>query len=101
MQGIFSFGSTRSMQWARWRQWGSVLLLATLLQACALPSLSARADSYHLSSEVSLDTAFGRALADDIQAHPGLSAVYPVADALDAFVARMLMAQHAQRSLDV
>src|SRR5690349_20252881 len=36
-----------------------------------------------------------------VQAHPGLSGIHTLVDGLDAFAARMLLAQSAERSLDV
>ena len=36
-----------------------------------------------------------------VQAHPGLSGIHTLADGLDAFAARMRLAQSAERSLDV
>jgi putative cardiolipin synthase len=43
----------------------------------------------------------GRATAPLVAAHPGLSGVYALANAREAFAARMLLAQTAQRTLDV
>ena len=85
----------------RWRQWGWLLLIVGLLQACTPPPMTGRQDSFRLSAAESANTPLGRALEADILAHPGQSAIYPVADAMDAFVSRMLMARHAQRTLDV
>src|SRR5690606_32379982 len=85
----------------RWRQWGWLLLMVGLLQACTLPPMTGRQDSFRLSAAESANTPLGRALEADILAHPGQSAIYPVAEAMDAFVSRMLMARHAQRTLDV
>ncbi len=46
-------------------------------------------------------TRLGKATAPTVAAHPGKSGIYPLADARDAFSARMLLAQAAERSLDV
>lgn len=46
------------------------------------------------------DTALGKALADQVAAHPGLSGVYPLPDGRDAFAARALLADAAERSID-
>jgi putative cardiolipin synthase len=46
-------------------------------------------------------TRLGRAVAPLIAAHAGVSGVYPVRDARDAFAARYLLAGAAERSLDV
>ena len=47
------------------------------------------------------DTSLGRAIARRAEAHAGKSGIYPLADARDAFAARMLLARAAERSLDV
>lgn len=36
-----------------------------------------------------------------VDAHPGISGIYPLPDARDAFAARALLAQSAERTLDV
>lgn len=46
-------------------------------------------------------TALGKAVAPRLAAHPGLSGIYPLLDSHDAFAARVLLAQKAERSLDV
>ena len=46
------------------------------------------------------DTSLARAIAPRAAEHPGKSGVYPLADARDAFAARMLLARAAERSLD-
>jgi putative cardiolipin synthase len=72
-----------------------------LLAGCnsSLPSLENRSTSTAL-----LDTGttkLGKAISPLVDAHPGKSGVYPLAEAHDAFAARALLAQAADRTLDV
>jgi putative cardiolipin synthase len=46
-------------------------------------------------------TRLGRAISPLVQAHPGKSGTYPLADARDAFAARALLARAAERTLDI
>ncbi|MDB5743402.1 MAG: phospholipase D/Transphosphatidylase [Polaromonas sp.] len=64
-----------------------------------LPSLQGRTVSTVLTDTAS--TQLGRALAPLAQAHPGLSGVVPLYEGLDAFAARVLLADAAERTLDV
>jgi putative cardiolipin synthase len=64
-----------------------------------LPSLAART-----KSTVMLDTAgtaLGRSISPQVEAHPGLSGIYPLRDARDAFATRVHLARRAERTLDV
>ncbi len=75
-------------------------LLVGLLAGCAgLPSLADRTPSTALTGTGS--TRLGRAVAPLVAAHPGVSGVYALADGRDAFSARTMMADAAERSLDV
>jgi putative cardiolipin synthase len=47
------------------------------------------------------DTRLGRAISPRVAAHPGTSGIYSLPDARDAFAARALLAQAAERTLDV
>jgi putative cardiolipin synthase len=75
-------------------------LLIFLLTGCAgLPSLQDRP-----RSTADLDTGatrLGQALSAGNLAHPGKSGVYALADGRNAFAARVLLAQAAERTLDV
>ena len=71
---------------------------ALLLNACALPSLQGRPQTLHLRDTV--DTRLARATASEIAAHPSRSGVYPLRLGPDAFVARVLLAKSAVRSID-
>jgi putative cardiolipin synthase len=67
---------------------------------CAtLPDNSQRSQSFHLTdtSETRLAKTFSPAVAD----HPGQSGLHPVLSGIDAFAARIILADLAQRSLDV
>ena len=75
-------------------------LILCLLAGCAgLPSQEARS-----ISTADLDTGgtrLGLAIAPLVAANPGKSGVYALADAHDAFAARITLARAAERSLDV
>ena len=76
------------------------MLLATLLGACAsLPPLDSRSPSSAYADTAA--TRLGRALADDVAAHPGKTGVFPLPVPSDAFAARVVLADVAERSLDV
>lgn len=84
----------------RWMLVGSVG--AVLLAGCvSLPSLQSRSHSSALAEAESAATSLGRALAQPVLAHPGLSGIFPLADAHDAFAARVLLARAAERTLDI
>lgn len=75
-------------------------LAVLLLSACSsLPSLSGRSESHALTDTA--DTRLGRAVAAQVAAHPGKSGIHPLYDSHAAFAARALLAQTAERSLDV
>jgi putative cardiolipin synthase len=46
-------------------------------------------------------TRLGRALANPVAANPGKSGIYPLSSGRDAFAARVVLAAHADRTLDV
>jgi putative cardiolipin synthase len=75
-------------------------LAFSLLAGCAsLPSLEGRSASSALSDTAS--TELGLAITPLVAEHPGKSGVYALADGHDAFAARAVLANTAQRSLDV
>lgn len=82
-----------------WRM--ALIACLVLLVGCSLPALEGRSVSSALTAEESGTTVLGRALAEQVAENPGLSGIYPLADAHDAFAARMLLAQAAERTLDV
>ena len=75
-------------------------LALALLSGCApLPVLTGRTVSTSLQDTA--DTALGRSIASLAQANAGLSGVVPLLGGLDAFAARIRLADAAERSLDV
>lgn len=77
------------------------VLCLGILTGCSLPPLESRSVSQALAPDAARDTALGRAIAPLAAQHPGKSGIHPLADAHDAFAARMMLARAAQRSLDV
>ena len=74
-------------------------VLMGLVGCAQLPPLDPRAESTALTGTA--DTRLGRAVAPAAAAHPGLTGIHPLNDARDAFAARVLLANVADRSLDV
>ena len=60
-----------------------------------------RAVSHALEPAEAAQTRLGRAIAPQVQQHPGLSGIHTLADPLEAFAARLLLAHAAERTLDV
>lgn len=79
-----------------------LMLLAILaLGGCsALPSLEGRTVTTALSAEQAQDTQLGRVVQPLVTSHPGVSGLDPLGDPLAAFAARMLLARHAERTID-
>ncbi|MFO1313056.1 MAG: phospholipase D family protein [Burkholderiales bacterium] len=76
------------------------LVLATLVSGCAsLPSLEGRTATTALTN--TRDTALGRAVAPLTAANPGKTGVHAMLNGRDAFVARVVLAAAAEKSLDV
>lgn len=65
----------------------------------ALSSLENRATSMALFDTGA--TRLGQAISPLVEAHPGMSGIFPLADARDAFAARALLARAAERTLDL
>ena len=78
-----------------------LLVLCAMLQAgCAtLPPIQGRSVSTAASDTA--DTRLGRAVSGLAEAHPLLSGVVALPDGRDAFAARVLLADAAERTLDV
>src|SRR5690554_2683741 len=85
----------------RWFAGATFCLMVGVLAGCSLPSLEERSTSQALSVEEARATTFGRLLAPQVQAHPGKSGIYSLADAHDAYAARVLLARSAEKTLDV
>src|SRR5438309_11029653 len=78
----------------------ALCLGAGLMGGCStLPSLENRPTSTAIFDTG--DTKLGRAISPMVDAHPGVSGIYPLPDAHDAFAARALLARRAERTLDV
>jgi putative cardiolipin synthase len=78
----------------------ALILAGALLGGCATlpPNVERTASSAFLDTE---DTRLGQAHRDEAEAHPGLSGVYLLASGLDAYVARAVLCEAADRSIDV
>jgi putative cardiolipin synthase len=75
-------------------------LSADLLAGCStLPSLENRSTTRNLANTDT--TQLGRAISPRVEAHRGRSGIYPLRDGRDAFAARALLANAAERTLDV
>jgi putative cardiolipin synthase len=75
-------------------------VLILLIVGCAtLPKDFDRPKSYALTDTE--NTSFGKVRAKERAAHPGKSGFHLLGNGLDAFVARAVLSQHAERSIDV
>ena len=75
------------------------ILALLLIGGCAtLPKDYERPESYAYTNTD--DTLLGKARLHERSAHPGKSGFLPIGNGLDAFVARALLAQSAERSID-
>mgnify|MGYP001291949253 CR=1 FL=1 len=83
-------------------KWSLVGLILLLSGCHSLPSLEGRTQSAAYTKEQVADTYFAKALAP-LEAKHGIkkSGIFPLIEADEAFAARMMLAKHAQRSLDV
>ncbi len=86
----------------------AAIALAILLSAAALalvdvlnplPPLDGRSRSGALTDTA--DTRLGTAIEPRVRSHPDTSGIFPLADGRDAFAARLLLAQTAERSIDI
>ncbi len=76
------------------------IALGLLVSACvSLPDRVERVGSTALTDTEG--THLGQVLRPELAAHPGTSGIYPLGEAKDAFAARILLAQAAERSLDL
>ena len=75
----------------------ALCLGAALLVSCgALPPLENRTESFALSLPDARATSLGQAISPLLDAHPGKSGIFALADAHDAFAARALLARAAE-----
>ena len=75
------------------------LTLVVIGRFSRLPSLEGRTTS--TAPLETADTRLGRSITPLLEAHPGLSGIYPLADSRDAFAARARLSVVAERTLDV
>lgn len=82
--------------------WVMVMSLLMLTGCAGLPRPLERAPQTAITPLEAQNTSIAQALAPLLQSRAaGLSGIYPLVEADDAFAARMLMARHAERTLDV
>ena len=79
----------------------ALITLVLVQTGCALPSLKDRSHSEAFAQERTADTRLGQAIGEEIENHPGLSGIATLENPLDAFVARVLLAEASDTSLDV
>jgi putative cardiolipin synthase len=82
----------------------AALCLIGIVLAMLWPRLPDRPEpplSEALDARLASETRLGRALAEQTGRHPGETGLHPLFDPLDAFAARYLLVQAAERSLDV
>nr|WP_093163137.1 phospholipase D family protein [Variovorax sp. YR216] len=87
--------------WLRAARLLACIALAVVATGCALPPLEGRSQSHALPAAEARSTALGQAVDAVAQQHPGLSGIHALTDAHEAFAARVQLAQHAERTLDV
>lgn len=75
--------------------------LCLLLAACSQPLPGKQSEQPMFSEQDMMQTSLGQVVARQNQAHPGTSGILPLADAMDAFSARVFLARMAEQSLDV
>jgi phosphatidylserine/phosphatidylglycerophosphate/cardiolipin synthase-like enzyme len=76
------------------------IALVALASGCAtLPSLDARRETHAITGTD--ETRLGRAVVEAVRQHPGQSGIYALTKPTDAFAARAILAQAAEKSLDV
>ena len=77
-----------------------LVALAALMPACAtLPSLEGRTTTTALTDTA--ETRLGRAVAASVAANPGKTGIHPLTRSHDAFAARLVLAEQAEKSLDL
>lgn len=83
--------------------WLGILLAACSLSGClSLPPLEDRPASRAVAAASTSESALGRAVAARMsRGAPGQSGIHPLLDPREAFAARLLLAQTAERTLDV
>ncbi|QGZ63010.1 phospholipase D family protein [Paraburkholderia acidisoli] len=77
------------------------MLCTLLLAACQLPPLGERTPSSALPPAEAQSTPLGKAVAQEMAAHPGFTGIDPLPDSLESFASRVSLVRSAQRTLDV
>ena len=75
------------------------IALLSLVAGCASIDYDYPRDESHVLPDTQ-DTYLGKALADDVAAHPGESGFYTISDGIDSLALRLLLAERAERSID-
>ncbi len=78
-----------------------ITLGAGALSGCALPSLANRTQSVAITAADAQTTKLGESSAQEDAGRLGMAGIYPLANPLAAFAARMELARAAERTLDV
>ena len=82
--------------------WAAAVSLLLLSGCAGLPKPVERPQATAISPGEARNTSIARSLEPLLREHDSnLSGIYPLVEADDAFAARMLMARHAERSLDI
>jgi len=71
-----------------------------LVAGCASIDFDYPREESHVLEDTQ-DTYLGRQLADEVAAHPGKSGFYPIIDGIDSLALRLLMAERAEKTIDV
>ncbi|AOY90310.1 hypothetical protein BKP64_15150 [Marinobacter salinus] len=79
----------------------AIVILLFVQTGCALPPLKGRTQSEAFSQEQTADTRLGEVVNSEAGKHPGLSGITTLENPIDAFTARVLLAEASDRSLDV
>src|SRR5690625_4688602 len=79
----------------------SLVILLFSAGCTALPPLDDRQASHSLPADEARQTLIGQAISGRLQEHPGESGIYTLSDPYEAFATRALLANAAQRTLDV
>lgn len=79
----------------------SILTFFAVAACGGLPNIEQREPSYALSDEATRDTGLGQLITPLTAGHSGKSGIVTLAEAQDAFAARLMLASAAEHSLDV
>lgn len=78
-----------------------IAALVLVLTGCSLPEADDKPIHTLLPQELAEQTRLGQALQPQQDNNPGLTGIYPLADARDAFAARALLTTLAEQTIDV